>query len=85
MVRWLLKIKKNKVLFLLVIAVAVVALFDLVAVAINVVQMIKTGLNAASLMQNFFGFNIFVISVNAFMVVLIIVYVVLKRYTKLKL
>ena len=85
MVRWLLKIKKNKVLFSLVIAVAVVALFDLIAVAINVVQMIKTGANAASLMQNFFGFNIFVISVNTFMVVLIMVYMVLKRYTKLKL
>ena len=84
MVRWLLKIKKNKVLFSLVIAVAVVALFDLVAVAINVVQMIKTGANAASLMQNFFGFNIFVISVNVFMVVLIMVYMVLKRFTKLK-
>ena len=84
MVRWLLKIKKNKVLFSLVIAVAVVALFDLIAVAINVVQMIKTGSNAASLMQNFFGFNIVVISINAFMAVLIMVYVVLKRYTKLK-
>lgn len=84
MISWFFKIKKNKVLFSLVIAVAVVALFDLIAVAINIVQMIKTGSNAASLMQNFFSFNIFVISINAFMVVLIMVYVVLKRYTKLK-
>lgn len=84
MVSWLLKIKKNKVLFSLVIAVAVVVLFDIVALVVNLVQMIKTGSNAASLMQNFFGFNIAVISINAFMVVCVVVYLILKRYTKLK-
>jgi hypothetical protein len=84
MISWILKIKKNKVLFALVIAVATVLLFDLVAVAINVVQMIKTGSNAASLMQNFFSFNIAVIAINAFMALVIAVYLILKRYTKLK-
>ena len=84
MISWILKIKKNKVLFALVIAVATVLLFDLVAVAINVVQMIKTGANAASLMQNFFAFNIAVIAINAFMALVIAVYLILKRYTKLK-
>jgi hypothetical protein len=84
MISWILKIKKNKVLFALVIAVATVLLFDLVAVAINVVQMIKTSSNAASLMQNFFTFNIAVIAINAFMALVIAVYLILKRYTKLK-
>ena len=84
MISWILKIKKNKVLFALVIAVAAVLLFDLVAVAINIAQMIKTGLNAASLMQNFFAFNIAVIAINAFIALVIAVYLILKRYTKLK-
>ena len=84
MVSWLLKIKKNKVLFSLVIAVAVVLLFDLIVIAINIAQMIKVGFNAASLMQNFFTFNIIAISINAFMALVVVAYVVLKRYTKLK-
>lgn len=84
MISWVLKIKKNKVLFLLVIAAAIVLLFDLVAVAINIAQMIKTGSNAASLMQNFFAFNIVVIAINVFMALVIAVYLILKRYTKLK-
>lgn len=84
MISLFLKIKKNKVLFSLVIALFAVALFDVIAIVINVVQMIKTGSNAASLMGAFLPFNIVVIAINVIAVASVVLYVVLKRFTRLE-
>ena len=84
MISWLLKIKKNKVFFSLVIGLAVVALLDLIAIIVNVVQMVKTGSNAAALMGAYLPFNIVVISLNALAALAVVGYVVVKRFTRLE-
>ena len=84
MIGWLLKIKKNKVFFSLVIGLAVVALLDLIAIIVNVVQMVKTGSNAAALMGAYLPFNIVVISLNALAALAVVGYVVVKRFTRLE-
>ena len=85
MIGWILKIKKNKVFFSLVIGLVVVALLDVVAVVVDVVQIAKTGVNAASLMGGFLRFNIFVIVLYVLAGVLLVVYVILKRYSRIEL
>ena len=84
MISWLLKIKKNKVFFSLVIGLAVVAFLDLIAIIVNVVQMVKTGSNAAALMGAYLPFNIVVISLNALAALAVVGYVVVKRFTRLE-
>lgn len=84
MIGWLLKIKKNKVFFSLVIGLAVVAFLDLIAIIVNVVQMVKTGSNAAALMGAYLPFNIAVISLNALAALAVVGYVVVKRFTRLE-
>ena len=82
MIGWLLKIKKNKVFFSLVIGLAVVALLDVISIVVNVVQIVKTGTNAASLMGAYLPFNIIVISLNALAALAVVGYVILKRFTR---
>ena len=82
MIGWILKIKKNKVLFSLVIGLVVVAFLDAISIVVNVVQIIKTSSNAASLMGAYLPFNVIVISLNVLAVLAVVGYVILKRFTR---
>ena len=82
MIGWILKIKKNKVLFSLVIGLVVLAFLDAISIVVNVVQIIKTSSNAASLMGAYLPFNVIVISLNVLAVIVVVGYVILKRFTR---
>ena len=84
MISWILKIKKNKLLFSLLIALAVVLLFDVVAIIINIVQIFQTTVNPTKLMNGFVIFNIVVAGINLFTALIVAIYIVIKRYSKLK-
>ena len=78
------KLKKNKWLFALAIILFVVMLFDVAAVILNVVQIIQTRTSPTKLIDGFAVFNMAIVLLNALAILLIMVYIVLKRFTKLK-
>jgi len=79
------KLKKNKWLFALAIILFVVMLFDVAAVILNVVQIIQTRTSPTKLVGGFAIFNMIVVALNVLAIILIALYVILKRFTKLKL
>ena len=79
------KLKKNKWLFALAIILFVVMLFDVAAVILNVVQIIQTRTSPTKLIDGFAVFNMDIVLLNVLAILLIVVYIVLKRFTKLKL
>ena len=83
MISKFLKLKKNKLLFSLVIVCAVVALFDVFMIVFNIVQVAAMNKNAASLTGMFLPVNIVAICLNVVSVMLIVAYLIYRKVKKL--
>ena len=77
------KLKKNKWLFSLAIVIASVLLFDLFAIVFNIVQICILPGNKARLAAGFVTLNIVTICLNAVCVLLIVTYLIVRKYTKI--
>ena len=77
------KLKKNKWLFSLAIIIASVLLFDLFAIVFNIVQIAVLPGNRARLSGFFTPLNIIAICLNAVCVLLIVTYLIVRKYSKI--
>lgn len=79
MISKLLKLKKNKFLFVIAIVFAVVVLFDIFAVIFNIIQIAAMSSNPVNFTGAMIPINIIAISLNVAFVILIAVYLVLRK------
>lgn len=73
------KLKRNKLLFTLVISLLLVFLIDVAAIIFDIVEIVKTGSNSAVLSGGFLGFNIFVFVVNVLGLIFILIYLISRK------
>ena len=83
MISKFLKLKKNKWLFSLAIIIASVLLFDLFTIVFNVIQILVLPGNRARLSGFFTPLNIIAICLNAVCVLLIVAYLIVRKYSKI--
>ncbi len=79
MIGKLLKLKKNKFLFVIAIAFCAVVLFDLFAVVFNLVQILTMKNNAASFTGWMLPVNIIAISLNVAFAIFVVIYLILRK------
>lgn len=79
MISKLLKLKRNKILFALVMVVVFACLLSLSCVIFDIVQICQTSFNSALLSNSFLGFNIAVMVIDVIVIVICICYIVLRK------
>lgn len=83
MISKFLKLKKNKLLFSLVIVCFAVALVDVFMIVFNIVQVVAMNKNAANMAGLFLPINIIAICLNAICIMLIVAYLIYRKVKKL--
>lgn len=75
----LVKLKRNKTLLALVVAVFCVCLLSFSCVIFDIVQICVTGFNSALLSNAFVGFNIFVMVADVVVIILSVIYILFRK------
>ena len=73
------KLKRNKLLFALVISLFVILLLDIALIIFDIIEIVKTGSNSAVLVGGFLGFNIFVFAINVVGLIFVAFYLIPRR------
>lgn len=73
------RLKQDKILFALAIALLVVAVFDVAVIVFNIVELIVTNINPSKLASGFLAFNIIAACINVAGALAIISYIIFRK------